>query len=130
MPKPIKSSLNNNIITHPAHYIEGRTIEPIRVIEEFGLCHHLACVVKYIARAGRKTSAINDLLKAEWYLNRELHRCCAGFNSCLSPLNTKPPFSIQEVLEDWKACPQPGCGSFLYPRGQAGNEQELQPQGY
>jgi len=102
MPKLITS----NIITHPAHYIEGRTIEPIRVIEEFCLCHHLACVVKYIARAGRKTSAINDLLKAEWYLNRELQRCRTGINSCLFPLNTKPPFSIQEILEDWRLVPQ------------------------
>ena len=101
MPKLITS----NIITHPAHYIEGRSIEPITVIEEFGLCHHLACVVKYIARAGRKTSAFNDLPKAEWYLNRELQRCRTGFNSRLSPLNTKPSFSIQEILEDWSLVP-------------------------
>ena len=97
--------LDSNIISRPAHYIEGRSIEPITVIEEFGLCHHLACVVKYLARAGRKTSIINDLRKAHWYLDRELHRCSAGVNSCLSPLNTKPPFSIQEVLEDWGLIP-------------------------
>jgi hypothetical protein len=93
--------LASNIITHPAHYIEGRVIEPITVIEEYGLCHHMACVVKYIARAGRKTSIINDLLKSSWYLDRELQRCSTGVISCLSPLNTKPPFSIQEILEDW-----------------------------
>ncbi len=97
--------LENNIISHPAHYIEGRMIEPIFIIEEYGLCHHLACVVKYIARAGRKTSIINDLRKAHWYLDRELHRCSTGVNSCLAPLNTKPSFSIQEILEDWNLIP-------------------------
>ena len=92
---------SNNIITHPAHYIEGRAFEPITVIEEFGLCHHLACVVKYIARAGRKTSLLNDLKKAEWYLDRGLQCCSAGVNSCLIPLGVRPLFSIQEILEDW-----------------------------
>jgi len=93
--------LENNIISRPAHYIEGRSIEPITVIEEFGLCHHLACVVKYLARAGRKTSTLNDLLKASWYLDRELQRCKAGLGPCLFPLNTKSSFSIEEILEDW-----------------------------
>lgn len=100
-----KASLGNDIISYPAHYIEGRNIEPITVIEEFDLCHHLACVVKYVARAGRKTSLLNDLLKASWYLDRELQRYNAGVNSCLAPLNTKPSFSIQEVLEDWNLMP-------------------------
>lgn len=105
MGKPHIKPLANNIITHPAHYIEGRVIEPITVIEEFGLCHHLACVVKYLARAGRKTSLQNDLKKAEWFLDRELQRCSTGVNSCLSPLYTNPPFSIQEILEDWNLTP-------------------------
>lgn len=96
-----KASLGNDIISHPAHYIEGRMIEPITVIEEFGLCHHLACVVKYLARAGRKTSLMNDLKKAGWYLDRELQRSSTGVNSCLAPLVVKPLFSIQEILGDW-----------------------------
>jgi hypothetical protein len=59
-----------SVITSPPHYVDGRTIEPITVIEVFGLCHHLACVVKYIARAGRKNPILEDLRKAEWYLDR------------------------------------------------------------
>lgn len=100
-----KASLGNDIISHPAHYIEGRNIEPITVVEGFGLCHHLACVVKYLARAGRKTSLLNDLKKAGWYLDRELQRFSTGVNSCLPPLNINPSFSIQEVLDDWNFTP-------------------------
>ena len=100
-----KASLVNNIISHPAHYIEGRVIEPIAVIEEFGLCHHLACVVKYLARAGRKTSIINDLRKAHWYLDREIARCQQGMDSCNPPLSVKPSYSIEEILEDWNLIP-------------------------
>lgn len=97
--------LENNIISHPAHYIEGRMIEPIFIIEEYGLCHHLACVVKYIARAGRKTSIINDLRKAEWYLDRELQRCRAGAEACSPPLSKIPEFKTDTICEDWKLSP-------------------------
>lgn len=93
---------SNNIIARPPHYIEGRVIEPIAVIEAYDLCHHLACVVKYLARAGRKTNTLNDLCKAEWYLDRELQRCKKQANPCLRILETSPAFSIHEILEDWK----------------------------
>lgn len=61
-------------IERPAHYTAGRRIEPIDVIEDWCLPHHLACVIKYIARWGRKGSselaALRDLEKAAWYLLR------------------------------------------------------------
>ena len=70
------------MIANPPHYVQGRKIEPIRVIEEWSFCHHLACVVKYVARMGRKNGAhkdapleqtcLEDLRKAEWYLMREI----------------------------------------------------------
>ena len=93
---------SNNIIARPPHYIEGRVIEPIAVIEAYDLCHHLDCVVKYLARAGRKTNTLNDLCKAEWYLDRELQRCKKQANPCLRILETTPVFSIQDILEDWE----------------------------
>lgn len=56
---------------NPKHY--RRKIEPIDVIEAWGLGFHLGNVVKYISRAGRKTpDATEDLLKAQWYLARYL----------------------------------------------------------
>jgi hypothetical protein len=61
-------------IASPAHYVAGRTIEPIWVAEDWNLNHHLACALKYIARAGRKHDEIKDLNKAVWYLERRIKR--------------------------------------------------------
>lgn len=68
-------------INHPKHYIEGK-IETIDFIEDKGLNFNLGNVVKYISRAGKKkskgisqeTKALEDLKKAQWYLNREIER--------------------------------------------------------
>lgn len=63
---------SNQEIESPAHYIAGRHIEPIQVIEDWDLNHHLACALKYIARAGRKHDEVKDLKKAVWYLERRI----------------------------------------------------------
>jgi hypothetical protein len=60
-------------IERPAHYTFS-AIEPIAVIEAWALGFHLGNVLKYIARAGRKGSRIDDLRKARWYLDREINR--------------------------------------------------------
>lgn len=60
-------------IEHPAHY-QGEGVECIDAIEAAGLGYHLGCAVKYIWRAGRKGDAIQDLLKARWYIDREIQR--------------------------------------------------------
>ena len=53
------------------YYTEGRKIEPLDVIEDWNLPHHLACVIKYIARFGRKEGeGIEGLQKAQYYLER------------------------------------------------------------
>ena len=61
--------MNDNIVK-PSHYIADRTIQPIDVIEDWELCHHLACALKYICRMGRKDSDADDIEKAVWYLKR------------------------------------------------------------
>lgn len=58
-------------ISNPSHYTYS-SIEPITVIEAWQLRFHLGCVVKYICRAGRKESRLEDLKKAQWYLQREI----------------------------------------------------------
>jgi hypothetical protein len=58
-------------VNHPAHYKAGG-IETIDFIEAKGLSYHLGNVVKYIARADHKGNRKEDLLKAQWYLNREI----------------------------------------------------------
>lgn len=64
----------NDPINRPAHYIAPNGLESIDVIEGFGLGFHLGNVVKYVLRAGRKGSAVEDLRKARWYLDREIAR--------------------------------------------------------
>jgi hypothetical protein len=58
-------------INHPAHYTFGG-VEVIDALEAWNLPFHLANVVKYVARAGRKDPAriVEDLRKARWYLDR------------------------------------------------------------
>lgn len=54
---------------HSEHYA-AMPLEPIDVIDAWGLGFNLGCVVKYLARP--KGQTIADLEKAVWYLQREL----------------------------------------------------------
>jgi hypothetical protein len=65
----IKALTDN--VNHPAHYKAGG-IETIDFIEAKSLSYNLGNVVKYITRADYKGNKIEDLKKAQWYLNREL----------------------------------------------------------
>ena len=67
-----------NSVNRPAHYTEGRKYEPIDVIEDWKLGFCAGNALKYISRAGRKSSGslskkektIEDIDKAIWYLQR------------------------------------------------------------
>jgi hypothetical protein len=60
-------------VEHPAHYRGAQDpYETIKVIEAWDLNFHLGNTVKYISRAGKKGDALEDLLKAKWYLEREI----------------------------------------------------------
>ena len=64
-----------DLINHPPHYsFDDPAYETIKVIEAWRLGFHLGNAVKYISRAGRKGSMIEDLKKARWYLDREIKR--------------------------------------------------------
>jgi hypothetical protein len=60
-------------VNHPSHYKTGG-IETIDFIEAKGLGYHLGNVVKYITRAEHKGNRKEDLLKAQWYLNRAIEK--------------------------------------------------------
>jgi len=63
-------------VDHPSHYGgAGSTYEAVNVIEALGFNFLIGNVVKYLWRAGRKTGtyAPEDLRKALWYLEREIH---------------------------------------------------------
>jgi hypothetical protein len=79
----VKGELNSNPVKHgnnvkvvdrinsPVHYTFGG-IETIDFIEAKSLPYHLGNVIKYITRADKKGNKKEDLLKAQWYLNRAI----------------------------------------------------------
>ena len=75
--KPLtKSSTKKEVVdkvNHPPHYKVGG-IETIDFIEAKKLNYNLGNVIKYITRADHKGSRYEDLLKALWYLTREVMR--------------------------------------------------------
>lgn len=61
-------------VNHPSHYAEGWSngAEVIDITENLNFNRGNA--VKYIARAGKKGNELEDLFKANWYINREIER--------------------------------------------------------
>ena len=59
-------------VKSPKHYTEGRKFEPKDVIRDWGLNFNLGSAIKYIARAGRKDDIIQDLRKAQEYIDFEI----------------------------------------------------------
>lgn len=66
--------MGTDMITHPAHYCDGRIYEPKDVIRDWGLNFNLGNAIKYISRSGRKSGCadIEDLEKAKQYLEFEI----------------------------------------------------------
>ncbi len=65
----------NDNVDHPYHYGGcGNPYETINVIEAWDLGFCLGNAVKYISRAGKKSSdtEIEDLKKAIWYIERRI----------------------------------------------------------
>jgi hypothetical protein len=54
------------------HYASLGDPQPLEVIEAWRLPHHLACVLKYIARWNQK-GGVEDLEKAQFYLRRFIY---------------------------------------------------------
>lgn len=59
-------------VKSPKHYTEGRKFEPKDVIRDWGLNFNLGSALKYIARAGRKDDIVQDLRKAQEYIEFEI----------------------------------------------------------
>lgn len=60
-------------INSPGHYAYSG-LEPIEVIEKWGLNYTLGSCVKYLCRKGKKdpSKELEDLKKARWFLDREI----------------------------------------------------------
>lgn len=61
-----------NNVKHPSHYVEGRKYEPKDVIRDWGLNFNLGSAVKYVSRAGRKDDIVQDLKKAQEFIQFEI----------------------------------------------------------
>jgi hypothetical protein len=71
---PTEAELNApDAVNHPAHYKTGG-IETIDFIEAKNLNYHLGNVIKYLTRADHKGDRLENLKKAQWYLNREIEK--------------------------------------------------------
>ena len=69
-----QSPKQEDLVNNPLHYKVGG-IDTIDFIEAKQLDYHLGNVVKYIIRAGRKNNHyLQDLKKAQWYLNRAISK--------------------------------------------------------
>lgn len=66
-------TMKDEKVNHPPHYNKHPSgIECIDVVEHMNFNRGNA--IKYIWRAGNKGSAIEDLEKAKWYIEREIKR--------------------------------------------------------
>jgi len=64
---------STDVVNHPNHYTRHPSgVECIDITEHMNF--NLGNAMKYIWRADLKNSAVEDLKKAEWYIQRELKR--------------------------------------------------------
>jgi len=72
----VKAKIISDPVNNPAHYTFGgiETIDYIRAKlspEEF-IGYLKGNVIKYTSRAGKKADQVQDLEKAQWYMNRQI----------------------------------------------------------
>lgn len=89
---------SKEMVEHPDHYGgESNPYETIKVIEAWELSFNLGNTVKYISRAGKKGSKLEDLKKAYFYLEREIKMMETAE---LSESNTLQRFGPEELRQD------------------------------
>lgn len=91
-----------DLVNHPPHY-QSNGMEVIDVIEAFGLDRNLyrGNVVKYVLRAGKKGSEIQDLEKARWYLDREIARLKGEMMKPAEKVSPVVPAAPSIDVRDW-----------------------------
>ena len=68
----MQASPSADMVNQPPHYTAGG-IETIDFIEAKKLGYNLGNVIKYITRSDLKGDKLENLEKAQWYLNREIN---------------------------------------------------------
>ncbi len=90
-------------IKHPSHYAEGRNYEPKDVIRDWGLNFNLGSAIKYISRAGRKDDIVQDLKKAQQFIQFEIDAIEAERYEAPAPKCEDTPNVVEVSEEEWKA---------------------------
>lgn len=67
-----QTDTQHDIIHNPSHYCQGRKYEPKDVIRDWELNFNLGSAIKYISRAGRKGDIVQDLKKAQQFMQFEI----------------------------------------------------------
>ena len=70
-PRPTTDN-GSGAINHPSHYGGDTTYEAIKVIEAWEADFCIGNTLKYLSRAGKKNDELEDLKKAQWYLERKI----------------------------------------------------------
>ena len=83
---------------NPNHYKGDMPVQCIDISEKFNFC--LGNVIKYVWRAGKKEGSdiLEDLQKADWYLNREISRLEQA-RGIARTSQDKEPFKLQVCME-------------------------------
>ena len=87
-------------IKHPKHYCEGRDFEPKDVIRNWGLNFNIGSAVKYLSRAGRKDDIVQDLKKAQEFIQFEIDAIEAERANAVKPkgVHCKPSGLPPDVI--------------------------------
>ena len=66
-------TMSNDPVNRPQHYRSG-SLETVQAIEGLGLGYFEGNVLKYLSRYRHKGKPVEDLRKAQWYLERLIER--------------------------------------------------------
>ena len=94
--------INHDVVKHPSHYTEGRKFEPKDVIRDWGLNFNLGSAVKYVARAGRKDDIVQDLKKAQEFIQFEIDAIEEARATATKP---QEEIDVSELFERMKHTP-------------------------
>lgn len=95
--------MDERMTKSPKHYTEGRKFEPKDVIRDWDLNFNLGNAVKYLARAGRKGDIVEDLKKAQQYIQFEIDALAAEGKQEKKQRAEKEPnnaYSVHPIIDD------------------------------
>ena len=88
--------MKHDAVKQPSHYVKGRKFEPKDVIRDWKLNFNLGNAVKYIARAGRKDDIVQDLKKAQEYIQFEID----AIEAERAPLHSESMGDLKPIDDD------------------------------